>query len=199
MTATTTSIGDTNMHNGAMIKSYTGILCFDPLGGLAGRLLLSESKHSRETKKTHEYKRALAVLQLEAGISLDMLGITEKHAQRIRWNFHKIGAGAFIDKRHNNSKVLLTGAQRDEVLVMLGTTTPNDWGYSNSAFWSTRILGSVIEERYGVVYSSRTSYYVLFKKASFSFHLPGKQYEKADAEVVAKWKKEQYQRLEPLC
>ena len=62
----------------------------------------------RETKKTHEYTRALAVLQLEAGISLDMLDITEKHAQRISRNFHKIGVGAFIDKRHNNAKVLLS-------------------------------------------------------------------------------------------
>ena len=36
----------------------------------------------------------------------------------------------------------------------------------------------------------------MFKKASFSFWLPGKQYEKADAEVVAAWKKEQHTRLE---
>lgn len=72
---------------------------------------------------------------------------------------------------------------------MLKTTTPNNHGYSNSEFWSTRILATVIKRKYGVVYASRTSYYVLFKKASFSFHLPGKQYEKADAEVVAKWEK----------
>ena len=92
--------------------------------------------------------------------------------------------------------MLLTGTQRDEVLVMLGTTAPNDRGYTSSPFWSTRILGSVIEERCGVVYSSRTSYYRLFKKASFSFWVPGKQYEKADARVVAAWKKEQHPRLE---
>ncbi len=79
---------------------------------------------------------------------------------------------------------------------LLGTTTPNDHGYTNSPFWSTRILASLIEQKYNVVYSSRTSYYVMFKKASFSFHLPGKQYEKADAEVVAAWKKEQHERLE---
>ena len=35
----------------------------------------------------------------------------------------------------------------------------------------------------------------MFKKASFSFHLPGKKYEKADPEVVAEWKKEQQERL----
>jgi len=36
----------------------------------------------------------------------------------------------------------------------------------------------------------------LFKEASFSFHLPGKQYEKADAQVLVAWKKEQHKRLE---
>lgn len=85
-----------------------------------------------ETKKTHEYKRTLAVPQLEAGISLDMLGITEKHAQTIRRNFHKIGISTFIEKRHNNSKVLLTKPQRNEVLSILDTSTPNDWGYTDS-------------------------------------------------------------------
>ena len=149
-----------------------------------------------ETNNVDEYKRALAVVTLEAGNPLKEIGLSKKHAQRIRREFRSIGIEAFKDKRHNNAPVLLTRAQRDEVLVMLGTTTPNDWGYTNSPFWSTRILGSVIEERYGVVYSSRTSYYLLFKKASFSFHLPGKQYERADAEVVAAWKKEQHTHLE---
>ena len=138
-----------------------------------------------ETKNIDEYKRALAVVTLEAGNPLNLVGLSIKHVQRIRREFRSIGVEAFKDKRHNNKPVLLTRAQRDKVLVMLGTTTPNDWGYTNSPFWFTRILGSVIEERYGVVYSSRTSYYLLFKKASFSFHLPGKQYEKTDPEVVA--------------
>ena len=119
-----------------------------------------------------------------------------KHAQRLRREFRKHGVEAFKDKRHNNAPVLLAKAQRDEVLVMLETTTPNDHGYTNSPYWSARILASVIKRKYNVAYSSLTSYYILFKKASFSFHLPGKQYEKADAEVVAAWKKEQYQRLE---
>ena len=92
--------------------------------------------------------------------------------------------------------MLLTGAQQNEVLVMLGSTTPNDHGHTNSPFWSTRILATLIDQKYSVVYSSRTSYYVLFKKASFSFHLPGKQYEKADAEVVVAWEKERYTRPE---
>ena len=149
-----------------------------------------------ETKKIDEYKRALAVVTLDAGNPLNLVGLSIKHVQRIRREFRSVGVEAFKDKRHNNKPVLLTRAQQNEVLVMLGSTTPNDHGYTNSPFWSTRILATLIDQKYSVVYSSRTSYYVLFKKASFSFHLPGKQYEKADAEVVAAWKKEQYTRLE---
>jgi transposase len=149
-----------------------------------------------ETKNIDSYKRALAVVTLEAGNPLEEIGLSKKHAQRLRREFRKHGVEAFKDKRHNNKTVLLTGAQLNEVLAMLGTTTPNDHGYTNSPFWSTRILASLIEQKYNVVYSSRTSYYVMFKKSGFSFHLPGKQYEKADAEVVAAWKKEQHERLE---
>ena len=148
-----------------------------------------------ETESIDEYKRALAVVTLEAGNPLAEIGLSEKHVQRIRREFRKGGVEAFKDKRHNNAPVILTKPQRDEVATMLKTTTPNDHGYTTSPFWSTRILATVIKSKYGVVYASRTSYYVLFKKSEFSFHLPGKQYEKADPEVVAKWEKEQYQRL----
>ncbi len=149
-----------------------------------------------ETNNVDEYKRALAVVTLEAGNPLKEIGLSKKHAQRLRREFRSISVLAFKDKRHNNKTVLLTGSQCDEVIATLMTTTPNDHGYTNSPFWSTRILATLIEHKYSVVYSSRTSYYLLFKKASFSFHLPGKQYEKADAEVVAAWKKEQHVRLE---
>ena len=149
----------------------------------------------RETENIDEYKRALAVLQLEAGNPLEMIGLSEKHVQRLRREFRKHGVEAFKDKRHNNAPVVLTRAQCDEVIATLMTTTPNDHGYTNSAFWSTRILATVIKRQYGVVYASRTSYYVLFKKASFSFHLPGKKYEKADPKVVADWGKDHYERL----
>ena len=149
-----------------------------------------------ETENIDEYKRALAVVTLEDGNPLGRTGLSVKHVQRIRRALRSIGTEAFKDKRHNNAPVLLTRPQRDEMAAMLKTTTPNDHGYSNSPFWSTRILATVIKRKYGVVYSSRTSYYVLFRKSEFSFHLPGKRYEKADPEVVAAWKKEQHAYLE---
>ena len=150
----------------------------------------------REAENIDEYRRALAVVTFEAGSPLDKIGLSVKHVQRMRRTFRSSGVEAFKDKRHNNKPVVLSRAQRDEVLVMLKGTTPNDHGYSNSPFWTTRVLASVIKHDYGVVYASRTSYYLLFKKSSFSFHLPGKQYEKSDPLAVEAWIKEQHTRLE---
>ncbi|MCL5076782.1 MAG: IS630 family transposase [Actinobacteria bacterium] len=163
--------------------------------GTAGPLLFVVSTKNTADPRLFAEREPAVPLQLEAGSPLDKIGLSVKHVQRRRWAFRSIGTEAFKDKRHNNAPVLLAKLQRDEVAVMLKTTTPNDHGYSNSEFWSTRILATVIKGKYGVAYASRTSYYILFKKASFSLHLPDKQYEKADPEIVAEWEKEQYQRI----
>ena len=57
--------------------------------------------------------------------------------------------------------------------------------------WSTYWLGRYIETLAGKRYKSKTSHYLLFKEAKLSFHLPGKTYEKADAEKTATWVKQQ--------
>ena len=149
-----------------------------------------------ETKDLGEYRRAMAVANLEHGVPLDLLDVSEKHAQRMRREFRKIGPDAFKDKRHNNKPVLLTPSQRRDVLKMLQSTTPNDHGYTNSPFWSTTILARIIEQEYGVVYASRTSYYLLFRESKFTFHMPGRQYEKADPSAPERWKREHRKHLD---
>ena len=69
-----------------------------------------------ETKKIDEHKRALAVVTLEAGNPLTLVGLSVKHVQQIRRRFASIGVETFKDKRHNNAPVLLTKAQLNEVL-----------------------------------------------------------------------------------
>ncbi len=69
-----------------------------------------------ETKKIDEHKHALAVVTLEAGNPLTLVGLSVKHVQQIRRKFATIGVEAFKDKRHNNAPVLLTKAQLNEVL-----------------------------------------------------------------------------------
>ena len=51
-------------------------------------------------------------------------------------------------------------------------------------------MADLIEARYQVKYKSKTSYYLLFKENKFSFHKPGKVYEKHDPERTAKWREE---------
>lgn len=46
-----------------------------------------------ETENIDEYKRALAVVSLEAGNPLDKIGISVKHVQRMRRAFRSIGTG----------------------------------------------------------------------------------------------------------
>ena len=115
--------------------------------------LTTIEKFMSGTENIDEYKRALAVITLEDGAPLARTGLSLKHVQRIRRAFRSIGTDAFKDKRHNNAPVLLTKSQRDEVAVLLNTTTPNDHGYTNSPFWSTRILATVIKRKYNVEYS----------------------------------------------
>ena len=93
-----------------------------------------------ETKKIDEYKRALAVVTLDAGNPLNLVGLSIKHVQRIRREFRSVGVGAFKDKRHNNKPVLLTRAQQNEVLVMLGSTTPNDHRNTNVIYQITVLV-----------------------------------------------------------
>lgn len=53
--------------------------------------------------------------------------------------------------------------------------------------WSTYWLGRYIHESFGKQYKSKTSHYLLFREARLSFHLPGKRYERADAEKTDAW------------
>ena len=49
-------------------------------------------------------------------------------------------------------------------------------------------LGICIKEKYGVSYKSKRPFYLLFEEAKYSFHKPGKVYEKRDEVKVEAWK-----------
>lgn len=46
----------------------------------------------------------------------------------------------------------------------------------------------MIKSKYKAVYKSKKPFYLLFKEAKYSFHKPGKVYEKRDEAKVAEWK-----------
>ncbi len=83
---------------------------------------------------------------------------------------------------------MLSKPEREAVVAALQTKQPKDLiGSCSDAHWSTYWLGRYILALTGKQYKSKTSHYLLFREARLSFHLPGKRYEKADAEKTEAW------------
>jgi transposase len=144
------------------------------------------------TSKGHEVRRAQAVLllneEVDDGAITTVTGYSRKHAFTLRRAYLNIGIDALQDKREGKPKPLLTKKQRDEIIKIVKTTNPSEHKYQ-SEYWTTGILGDYIEQQYNVTYRSKTSYYLLFKGAKFTYHKPGQVYEKRNEEEVQKWKK----------
>lgn len=86
---------------------------------------------------------------------------------------------------------LLTKRELKEIVSLVKHKKPSEAGFHESyEFWNTSILGQYIDEKYKIRYKSKTSYYLIFKRAKFTYHKPGRVYHKHDKEKVAAWKKE---------
>ncbi len=107
------------------------------------------------------------------------------------------GTEAMKDKRMGKPKELLTRKQREKVIETVKTKSPKQLGYA-SDHWTTGILGDWIEEKHKVKYKSKTSLYLVFKKANFSYHRPITRYDLRDEEEVEQWKKKTKKKLEKL-
>ena len=129
-------------------------------------------------------RRAMAVLLLVGYGGISLSGHTKDHAKRLKAQYLKHGITAFEDKRQSNRDRVLTRAEREIVIATLEASRPKDVIPScNDEHW----LGRYIQETFGKAYKSKTSRYLLFHEANLSFHLPGKAYERSDAEVKAAW------------
>lgn len=146
-----------------------------------------------------EGKRAQAVLLLDKKVSEEIIEAATSYSRRriyfCRQIYLREGLKALLDKRKKQAKYLLSKHQRQEINSILTNETPKDYGYQ-SAHWSTSILADLIEARYEVKYKSKTSYYLLFKESKFSFHKPGRVYEKHDPIKVAEWRSQLKPKLE---
>jgi len=142
--------------------------------------------------------RAQAVLLLEQGAELSLIeqitGYGRSHSFQLRRRYRQEGLAAFEDKRKGDPKPLLTKKQRQEILMVLQTKEPSAVGYAGAG-WTTNMLGDYIKRRYNVRYKSRTSYYLLFKDAKFTYHKPEKRYEKHDEEAVREWRQQAKRRV----
>jgi len=152
---------------------------------------LEASIKDRESTNT-EMRRAQAILILCSGGSESLIssltGYEKKYVFKLRKKYLEKGLAGLKTKKRK-PKALLTKGQIKSLIKILKTGKPSDFGI-NADFWSTAILGQLIEEQYGVRYKSKTSYCVLFREAKFSYHKPGTQYKDRNQVRIDEWKEE---------
>lgn len=144
------------------------------------------------SRKSPEVRRAQAILLLNEGVSsASIRRITRFSKTRmfvLYATYLQHGSDALRDKRHGKPKELLTKKQREALIATIGKKTPKELGFV-SDFWTTGILGKWIEEKYDVQYKSKTSLYLVFRKASFSYHKPERRYHERSEREIQTWRK----------
>ena len=124
-----------------------------------------------------EVRRAQAILLINDEVDhhaiTTLTAYSRKHAFALRRGYLQYGISAIEDKRKGTPKEILTAAQRAEVAELVKTTTPDVHGYT-APYWTTGILCDLIKQRYRVYCKSRTSLYLLFRHARFTYHKPGR-------------------------
>ena len=151
-----------------------------------------------DSKNQAETKRAQSILLLAEGLNYRQITRTTRYSKKHIINFTNSylteGLTAIQDKRVIKAKEILTKAQREEIISILKTKTPKDFTY-DSDYWTVGILGHYIEKTYEVKYKSKTSQYLLFKKAEFTFHKPGQVYQKHNDQEALEWRKTNEDRI----
>ncbi len=139
-----------------------------------------------------EVRRAQTILlvdqEVDATTITSLTGFSRRHAFTLRRRYLTEGTVALQDQRQGRVKELLTKTQRTKIVETVKTTKPSDYGY-NASHWTTSLLGAFIEKEYQVKYKSKTSYYLIFKGAKFTYHKPGRVYERRNEEEVMAWRK----------
>jgi len=153
---------------------------------------LKALQDSRECTK-NELTRVQAILLVDQASSPSLIkeltGFNQKYAFDLRRKYLQRGISSLHDRK-KQPKALLTRGQREKVIQIVTTSTPQAFGYETD-YWTTAILSRIIQEHFGVTYKSRTSLYIIFKQAKFTYHKPDKQYKKRDQQVIDKWIAEQ--------
>lgn len=145
----------------------------------------------RTSKSKKETNRIQTVLMVNREVSIEiikeMTNFCRSQIFALRKKYLKDGITSIEDPARHNPKELLTKKDRDEIIEKIGKETPESIGY-HSEFWTTAIIGDWIKKEYKVEYKSRTSIYLLFKKASFSYHKPGRIYQKRNEQEVTEFR-----------
>jgi len=149
-------------------------------------------KNFLEKKKgsARELARAQAIFMYEKKVDLPLIfEITSlKRSALFKWRSRYIQSGidALKDREGAKPRQLLTKGQISETLKALQENSPRDFGY-DADFWSTAILAHRIREEYNVQYKTKKPFYLLFKRAKFTYHKPGQQYRNRNQHEIDEW------------
>lgn len=135
-----------------------------------------------------------AILLLDKRQSADTIklltGLGRSRAFVLRRTYLKKGKKVLEVKPRGINK-LLTRKQLAGIIKTVKTQKPKDLGfYEGYEFWNTGVLANYIEGKYHIRYKSKTSYYLIFKRVKFTYHKPGRIYQKHDPLRVKLWRKE---------
>lgn len=150
--------------------------------------VVSDSKSSGK-----EVRRAQAILLLNEGNPIKTIIHFANYSRRqifdLRKNYLEKGIIVVKDKKKGKPRELLTKKQLSEIIKTVKEKSPRDYGYQ-ADYWTTGILGAVIELEYKVKYKSKTSIYLIFRQAKFSYHKPDRLYQARNEDDVRMWKNE---------
>lgn len=139
-----------------------------------------------------EIKRAQAIVMVDNEIETSQItqitGYRRSQIFALRNKYLEKGIAAIEDPARKNPKELLSKKQRDEIIKIVKEQKPDDVGF-HGTYWTTALLGEYIKRKYKIKYKSRTSLYLFFQKASFTYHKPGRIYHLRDEEEAEKWQK----------
>ena len=150
------------------------------------------SAYIRDTARSaKEARRAQATLLIDREtdpiIILSVTGHCRRQSFAWRNAYLTGGLEALREKKRGKPKQLLTKKQRETILETVKNKTPRDCGFANE-HWSTSILGEWIKKQFKAEYKSKTSLYLVFKQAKFTYHRPGVAYDLRNEEAISEWK-----------
>lgn len=148
-----------------------------------------------------ETRRAQAIIILDAEVNYrtisSLTGFKREYVFRLRKKYLFQGLTGIEDKQKKNPKELLTKREREVILHTIKTKTPNECGtYYNSDYWTTGLIGEYIKRTYNVAYKSKTSIYIIFRQAKFTYHKPGRVYERRNEQEVQEWRSQATKRIQ---
>lgn len=155
---------------------------------------------AKKTDDIKAFQRAKAILLLNR--QKDITAITEytgysrSQIFSLRGQYLEKGLIVVRTTRKGEPKRLLTKKQLREIVKTVKTKKPKDVGFHESFdYWSTGVLGRYIQNTYSVFYKSKTSYYLMFKQAKFTYHKPGRVYQRHDQLKVVAWEKDNREKI----